>query len=61
MRIRTRALPLREHTLGLAPRPRHARLPQAHILAAHHAAPPEGDRDAMRESERATAERRRAS
>ena len=60
MWIRTCDLPRREHTLGLPSRPRHARLAQAHVLAAHHAAPPEGDRDAMHESERATAERRRA-
>ena len=61
MRIRARELPHREHTPGLPPRPRDARLAQAHVLAAHHAAPPKGDRDAMREPERAPAERRRAS
>ena len=46
---------------GLLLRPRDARLAQAHVLTAHHAASLEGDRDAMRESERATAEHRRAS
>ena len=60
MRICTCALPFCEHTLGLPSRPRDARLAQAHVLAAHHGAPSKGDRDAMRKSERATAERRRA-
>ena len=58
MRIRARTLPRREYTPGLAPLARHARLAQAHILAKHHAARSEGDRRAMRESERAGVERR---
>jgi len=58
VRIRVRTLPRFEYTLGLPPLARDARLAQAHILAKRHAATFEGDRWAMRESERAGVERR---
>lgn len=58
VRVRARTLPRCEYTPGLPPLARDARLAQAHILAKHHAATFEGDRWAMRESERAGVERR---
>lgn len=58
VRIGARNLPRYKHTPGLSPFARDARLAQAHILAKHHAATFEGDRWAMRESERAGVERR---
>ena len=58
VRVRARTLPRCKYTPGLPSPARDARLAQAHILAEHHPASFEGDRCAMRESERAGVERR---
>ena len=58
VRIRPRTHSRYKRTPGLPPFSRDARLAQVHILAKHHAATFEGDRWAMRESERAGVERR---
>ncbi len=58
VRIRTGVLPRCKYTPRLPQLARNARLAQAHIPAKHHAAAPEGDCCAMRESESVGVERR---